>query len=83
MPPGDYAAVVAFVLAQNGACAGNHPLMSDPVADRDLSLVTLARSCMEGGEQNEEEQRATQEAAKVPQAYTWGTVLPSLSDDLP
>ena len=82
MSPADYAAVVAYLLSQNGACAGDHALMSSPVADRDLMLASLAGGCANSERSHEQEQPGAEEAAVIPQAYTWGKVLPSVTDDV-
>ncbi len=71
----DYAAIVAYVLSANGACVGDHPLLSEP-SDSLLNLTALAGKCSQAAEP------ASGLAAtrKIPQAYTWGKKLPSVTD---
>lgn len=75
----DYAAIVAYILSRNGACTGGRALDPDAPADKDLNLTALAAGCPAAAKSNA---GAPAPVAKrpVPQAYTWGRALPSVTD---
>lgn len=76
----DYAAIVAYILSRNGACTGGRVLNPDDPADKALNLSALAAGCAAGARSNAGAPAAPLVKRPVPQAYTWGRPLPSVTD---
>lgn len=70
-----YLNIVAYIMRENGASAGDQPLSGDPAK---LAAISLVAETKDGAAAALANQETTIEAGdtNVPQAFTWGKTLP-------